>query len=150
MNRETLLLFALALLVGGLGAIHVPINGSLGVRLGSSLVATLTFYSVALTAIVALNLLFFDRSAFVKLSTVPVWTWLVPGLISVAVVGANTFLIPKLGAVNVFVVAIGAQVVVRTVLSHFGLLNSPIDPVTAPRLLGALLVFIGAVLVVRG
>ena len=150
MNRETALLFALALLVGGLGAIHVPINGSLGVRLGSSLVATLTFYTVALSAVVALNLLFFERRAFVRLTEVPVWTWLVPGLISVAVVGANTFLIPRLGAVNVFVVAIGAQVVVRTVLSHFGLLDSPVDPVSAPRLIGAVLVFSGAVLVVRG
>ena len=150
MSRETLLLFGLALLVGALGAVHVPINGSLGVRLGSSLVATLTFYAVALGAITLLNLAFFDRQAFANLARVPTWNWLLPGLISVAVVGANTYLIPRLGAVNVFVVAIGAQVVVRTVLSHFGLLDSPVDPVTVPRLLGALFVFLGAVLVVRG
>lgn len=150
MTRETLLLVLLALFAGALGAIHVPINGSLSVKVQSTFVATLTFYAVAFALIAAINLLFVDRSALAALRGVPAWYWLVPGLISVVVVGANTFLIPRLGAFNVFVVAIAAQVVMRSLISHFGWLDSPVAPINVARVLGGLLVFVGAVLVVRG
>mgnify|MGYP002621986129 CR=1 FL=1 len=150
MTRETLLLVLLAILAGGLGAIHVPINGALGVRLQSTAVATLCFYGVAFGLAVLLNLAFFDRAALAGLREVPPFYLIVPGLISLVVVGANTFLIPRLGAFTVFVVAIAAQVVVRSLISHFGWLDSPVAPINVARVLGGLLVVAGAVLVVRG
>jgi len=80
---------------------------------------------------------------------VPLWYLLLPGLISVAVVGGNTFLIPRFGAINVFVVAVFAQTTVRVVISHFGWLESPVDPISASKLAGAGMVALGAILVVR-
>ena len=140
---------ALALLAGALGGIHVPINGALGARIGSALVATLTFYGVAFLVIAAANALFLDRSALSSLSAVPAWTYLLPGVISVLVVGANTYLIPRLGAINLFVLVVAAQLVVRATISHFGWLASPVDPIAWPKILGAAMVMVGAILVVR-
>ncbi len=149
MSGSTALYLALAILSGALGAIHVPINGALGARIQSTFVATLTFYGVAFLITACITALTTERETIRQLASVPVWLWIVPGVISVAVVASGTFLMPRLGAVNVFVVTVFAQTVVRVIISHFGWLASPVDPISAPKLAGAAMVAIGAVLVVR-
>lgn len=149
MGNQSFWYLALALAAGALGAIHVPLNGALGTRISSAVVATFTFYGVAFLAIAAITLLSSERESLRALSGVPAWYYLVPGLISVAVVGSNTFLIPRLGAIEVFVVTITAQIVVRSVISHFGWFASPQNPIDATQVLGAALVVSGAFLVVR-
>lgn len=140
---------AVALLAGALGGVHVPINGALGARVDSALLATLVFYTVALLVTGGLAFFAVERGSVAALRDTPVWLYLAPGLISVAVVGSSTWLIPRLGAVNVFVLAVCGQTVVRVALSHNGWLSSPVDPINAPKLLGAAMVAAGAVLVVR-
>lgn len=139
----------IAILTGALGAIHVPINGALGARIQSTAVATFTFYGVAFLIIACITLLTAERESIRHLSRVPVWLFLVPGIISVVVVASGTFLMPRLGAVNVFVITVFAQTLVRVVISHYGWLASPVDPITFPKLAGAIMVTAGAVLVVR-
>ncbi len=147
--NSTWLLVALAVAAGALGGIHVPINGALGARIGSALVATLTFYGVAFLVIAAANAALLDREALASLTRVPAWTYLLPGLISVLVVGANTYLIPRLGAVNLFVLVVASQLFVRSTISHFGWLASPVDPIGWPKVVGGAMVLAGAILVVR-
>ena len=65
------------------------------------------------------------------------------------VVASGTFLMPRLGAVNVFVITVFVQTLVRVVISHYGWLASPVDPISAPKLVGAAMVALGAILVVR-
>jgi len=146
-SRMTLYIL-LAIVAGTLGGIHVPINGALGERIQSTLIATLAFYGVAFTLIAAVSAVVGDREALSALLTVPRW-YFVAGLISVIVVGTSTYLIPRLGALNVFVIFVGAQLLVRMVLSHFGWLQSPISPINGVKLLGAVLLLTGAILVVR-
>ena len=138
----------LAMVVGALGAVHVPINGALGIRIGSTMVATFTFYAVAVAVIGTLCLVRAEREAFVALYRAPRW-YLIAGVISVVVVGASTFLIPRLGAMNVFAVTVTMQLIVRSVISHFGWFESPVQPLNVARVVGALLLLAGALLVVR-
>ena len=149
MTGSTTLYIVLAIVTGALGAIHVPINGALASRIGSTAVATFTFYGVAFLIIALVTLLTTERETLGQLSRVPLWLYLVPGVISVVVVASGTFLMPRLGAVNVFVLTVCAQTVVRVVISHFGWFASPIDPITMPKLAGAVMVAAGAALVVR-
>lgn len=149
MSGSMTLYVTIAILTGALGAVHVPINGALGARIQSTAVATLVFYGVAFLIIAGVTLLTTEREAIRQLSRVPVWLCLVPGIISVVVVAAGTFLMPRLGAVNVFVITVCAQTLVRVAISHYGWLASPVDPITAPKLAGAAMVALGAVLVVR-
>jgi transporter family-2 protein len=139
----------IAILTGALGAIHVPINGALGARIQSTAVATFMFYGVAFLIIASITLLTSQRESIRQLASVPVWLYLVPGIISVVVVAAGTFLMPRLGAVNVFVITVFAQTVVRVAISHYGWLESPVDPISASKLVGAAMVALGAVVVVR-
>lgn len=149
MPSSTALYVTIAILTGALGAIHVPINGALGARIQSTAVATFTFYGVAFLVIACFILLTTERNSLRQLSGVPVWLYLVPGIISVVVVASGTFLMPRLGAVNVFVITVFAQTLVRVAISHFGWLASPVDPISAPKIAGAAMVALGAVLVVR-
>jgi len=149
MSGGTTLYVVIAIVTGALGAIHVPINGALGARIQSTAVATFTFYGVAFLIIAAITLLTNERQSLRKLEGVPVWLYLVPGIISAVVVFSGTFLMPRLGALNVFVITVFAQTVVRVVISHHGWLASPVDPITAPKIAGAAMVALGAVLVVR-
>ena len=96
-----------------------------------------------------LSLTTVDREAFRALPDVPLWYLVAPGVISVAVVGGHTWLIPRFGAINVFVVAVFAQTAVRVVISHFGWFESPVDPISGPKLAGAAMVALGSVFVVR-
>ena len=148
MNWQLGFYLALAVVIGGLGGIHVPINGALGARIQSALVATFTFYGVGFFLIGMLCLVAGNRHAFVALLEVPRW-YFVAGVISVIVVGTSTFLIPRIGAVNLFVVVVASQMLVRMAISHFGWLESPISPISWVKLLGGLLLIVGAVLVVR-
>ncbi|NNL86190.1 MAG: DMT family transporter [Myxococcales bacterium] len=147
--NSSLLWIGLAILAGLLGSVHVPLNGALGVRVQSALVATFSFYGAAFLAIAALLLASGHRGSLAALRDVPPAYVVLPGLISVAVVGTNTYLIPRLGAVNLVVITVAAQLIGRAAISHFGWLASPVDPVTWSKFLGALLVAGGAFLVVR-
>jgi transporter family-2 protein len=149
MSSGMALYVAIAVLTGALGAVHVPINGALGARIQSTAVATFTFYGVAFLIIACITLLTTERESLRQLANVPVWLCLVPGIISVVVVASGTFLMPRLGAINVFVITVFAQTVVRVAISHFGWLASPVDPISVPKLAGAAMVALGAVLVVR-
>jgi len=149
MNGTLAFYLALSVVVGALGAVHVPINGALGARIQSTVAATLVFYGVAFTTTALLALLAADRSALRALPDVPAWYLVLPGLISVAVVGGHTFLIPRFGAINVFVIAVFAQTTVRVLISHFGWFESPVDPISVPKHAGAGMVALGSVFVVR-
>jgi transporter family-2 protein len=148
MSAQVAVYYLLAMMVGILGGIHVPINGALGTRIGSTLVATFTFYGIAFLLIALICALTYDRAAFAALAGAPRWYFLA-GIISVVVVGTSTYLIPRMGAVNLFVVVLSLQLISRMVISHLGWLDSPVNAITVYKLLGGALLLIGSVLVVR-
>jgi bacterial/archaeal transporter family-2 protein len=64
-------------------------------------------------------------------------------------VTASIILTPRLGAVTTVGFIIAGQVVMSVVLDRFGLLNLPVQLITFSKLGGAVLVIVGAVLVLR-
>jgi bacterial/archaeal transporter family-2 protein len=148
MSTQTIAYYLLAGLVGILGGIHVPINGALGARIDSPLVATFTFYGIGFLVIALVCAVTFDRAGFSALATVPRW-YFVAGVISVMVVSTSTYLIPRIGAVDLFVLVLSFQLVSRMVISHFGWLESPVNSITVIKVLGCVMLMVGAVLVVR-
>ena len=148
MSTQLLLLYGLAVMIGIMGGVHVPINGALGDRIQSPLLATVLFYAIGLTVIGSAFLLAGNRAALMALKEAPRWYFLA-GAISAVVVGSSTFLIPRLGAVNPFAIVIALQMISRMVISHYGWLESPMSPISPFKILGALMLLAGAVLVVR-
>ena len=134
----------LALMIGVISAIYLPMNSSVSRYLGSPLTATITFYSVALVTTILMFLLIGDAATLNNIASVPTWLYLT-GFISAFIVIAITFLIPKIGARQLVILSIAGQLVMAMIVSHLGVLESPKDPITIKKLVGATLLFAGAV-----
>jgi transporter family-2 protein len=61
------------------------------------------------------------------------------------VVLGTTFLIPHIGARKFFILLITGQILMAIVVSHFGILESPKDPINMQKMIGAVLVLTGAI-----
>jgi bacterial/archaeal transporter family-2 protein len=81
------------------------------------------------------------------LAALPAWLWL-GGAIGAAFVFAATLLVPSLGAGALICLVVLGQVIGSLAFDHYGVLGAQ-RPVDALRVLGALLVIVGAALVVR-
>jgi transporter family-2 protein len=77
------------------------------------------------------------------LNSVPAYLYLA-GFVSAFVVLGTTFLIPHIGARKFFILLIAGQILMAIVVSHFGLLESPQDPINMKKMIGAILVLAGA------
>ena len=135
---------AMALMVGLLAAFYLPMNAAVGRSLGSPLTATITFYTVALISTILAFLVVGDPATLKNIARVPKWLFLT-GVASALVVFAITFLIPKIGARQMSLLAIGGQITMAMIVSHFGMLGTPEDPITLKKLIGAGLIFVGVV-----
>jgi transporter family-2 protein len=71
----------------------------------------------------------------------------VGGLCGLVIVVALALAFPKIGAFRAIVLFIAGQLLAALVFDHFGVLNLPAVPIGWQKLLGALLVGIGAYLV---
>ena len=70
----------------------------------------------------------------------------VAGIISAFFIVGTTVLVPRVGARTFFILLVSGQILMAIVISHFGLLESPQDPVTAKKIVGAIFVIAGAAL----
>lgn len=144
MNAASL---ALALFIGMLLPLQALINASLGKQTTGPVFASLASFAVGTLVLCVwwlANKPSFDSSA---LARVPWWAW-TGGVIGALYVAGATALIPRMGAASLICVVVFGQVIGSLLLDHFGVLHArtPIDPL---RILGALLVVSGALLVVR-
>lgn len=137
----------LALFIGMLLPLQALINASLGKQTTGPLFASLASFAVGTVVLCAWWLASkpsFDPSL---LARVPWWAW-TGGLIGAFYVAGATMLIPRMGAASLICVVVFGQVAGSLLLDHFGVLHAR-QPMDAMRMAGALLVVIGALLVVR-
>ena len=141
---QTTLYFILAFSMGLIMSIYLPMNSSVAKYLGSAVTANVTFFMVALLTSVLILLLSGQFTAVHHLKDVPAFLYLT-GFISAFVVLGTTFLIPHIGARKFFILLIAGQIVMAIVVSHFGILESPKDPINIKKILGAVFVLTGAI-----
>lgn len=135
----------IALLMGALMSVYLPMNGAVSRYLGSAMAATITFFSVALATAIIIFVFWGEHSAMTKLRQVPSWLYL-SGFLSAFMIIGTTYLIPHLGARRFFILLVSGQVLMAIVVSHFGILESPADAITLKKLCGAALVIAGVFL----
>lgn len=139
---QTGIYILMALMIGVIAAVYLPMNSSVARHLGSPLTANITFYGVALVTSVLLFLFYGDRETLDNIRRVPAWLYLT-GFVSAFIVLAITFLIPKLGARQLVILSIAGQILMAMVISHLGVLESPKDPITLKKVIGAGLLVAG-------
>ena len=77
------------------------------------------------------------------------WYALAAGTMGLIVVGGVSFLIPRIGVAASITLIIAGQLVISSVLDHYGLLGVHIRHMDVQRAFGLLVVFVGALLTVR-
>ncbi len=141
---QNILYVALAFAMGLIMSIYLPMNSSVSKHLGSTVTANVTFFTVALITSIFIFFIFGEIGTLNKLRKVPVFLYLT-GLISAFIVLGTTFLIPHIGARKFFILLVAGQILMAIIVSHFGVLESPKDPVSLKKIIGAVLVLTGAI-----
>lgn len=142
---QTTWYISLAVLLGILLAVYLPMNSSVARHLGSPIAASIPFFLIALATSVLLLFVIGDQGTISKIKHVPPLLF-ISGFISAFMILGTTFLLPKIGARQFFIVVLAGQIIMAMILSHFALLESPKDPITIKKLIGASLMFVGALL----
>ena len=148
MNVASLAGAFLAILIGAFLPLQALINAQLGRSTAGPLFASFVSFLVGTVALAAALLAM--RTSLPGLGTigqVPGWAWL-GGLIGAVYVFSATLLVPRLGAASLICLVVFGQVIASLLLDHHGVLSA-VRPADGLRIVGALLVAVGAVLVVQ-
>ncbi|POA71357.1 DMT family transporter [Pseudomonas sp. DP16D-R1] len=143
-------LLLLAVIAGAVVPFQSAINANLGRGLGHPLWATLASLLVSILVLLPIMLAMrvpFPSVAFI--SKAPLWMW-AGGAFGVCFISLALVLLPKLGASGFMALALAGQVVASLVLDHFGWFGLVQRQVSLPRVLGALLLIGGVVLIQFG
>lgn len=140
-------LAVLAIISGALIAFQAPINTLAGDKLGHTLGGALLSFFVGTVALAVVTL-FAARDQI----DWPAVTSLKPllytgGLLGAFYVAVSIWLTPKIGIGAVVSLGVAGQVLAGLTIDHFGLLGLAAREVTSGRVIGALLVLVGAVMV---
>jgi transporter family-2 protein len=140
-------LIGITLLAGAGLPLQAGINAQLIRWAGHAITSALVSFAVgtACLAVVALA----SRVPWpAALAGAPAWAWM-GGPIGAVFVAAAAVLAPKLGAAFFVGVVVAGQMVASILLDHFGVLGFARHPVSAMRLVGALLLVAGVALIRR-
>lgn len=137
--------YGLTFLIGIVLTVHLAMNGKVGDALNNPRVGNALFWCVgALTAIV-IGLSGWQAGALRPLRDInPIL--LGAGILGACLVFGIAFLIPRIGAARLTLIMLSGQILAGLVLSHFGWLGSPRNPISARAITGTLVMFAGVIL----
>lgn len=140
-------LVGLALLMGALISIYLPMITQTAKILGSGPMANVPFFAVALISSIVIAVVSGSRvEQFQKIGSLPIWL-LTAGVMSAGMIIGSSFLIPKIGIGAFFVLLVSGQVLAGLAFGYFGLFGVPASALTVGKVLGAILVIAGVYLV---
>ena len=148
--KTTSLLWLLALVAGALIPIQAAANAALSKSIqGNVPFAALTLFVVAGVASAAVVLLAGSPIPPTAIWRAAPWWSYLGGFIVAFYVLSITFLAPRLGVGTAISLIVAGQIVAALTIDHFGLLRSPVFPLTLTRLVGAVLMAVGVFLALR-
>ena len=140
------------IILGFLAGVGLPIQTSVNTRLrkkvGSPYNASLVSFLIALLFLLVLLLVTGQGLCipFVELLNEPAWIW-IGGICGVIFLTGNILLFSKLGGVQTVVLPVLGQILMGLFIDNFGLFYSQKTPLSIFRIVGAILVILGVVLV---
>jgi transporter family-2 protein len=143
-----LVFYALTVVIGIVLTVHLAMNGKVGATLNNPRVANALFWCVGAVTAVLIGLSGWETGALRPLREIHP-ALLLAGVLGACLVFGIAFLIPRIGAGRLTLIMLAGQIVGGLVLSHFGWLGSPREPVTTRGLVGTLIMFAGVVLASR-
>lgn len=146
MKDVGLLFFAF---IGGISlAIQGGLNARLGILLKNSLWASVTAFAVStVVALLIVVVIFRSYPTSNQIKEIPTYLWFTGGIFSVLGLGLYYFTIPKIGISATISLGLCGQLIFAIIAGHFGWLGLPIEPLTLKKVLGAVAMICGILLV---
>lgn len=144
---QNLFLMLLAFVAGTSFVIQQAVNSNLRIELGS--VWWAGFISYLGGTIVMLFMVFLMRAPLLPSNLISRSTWWLwsGGLFGAIYIAISILLLPRLGAFTVITLIVVGQLVTSLVFDHLGILNLPHYPISVTRIMGAIFLLVGAVLI---
>lgn len=144
---SVLWLVALTGIIGGIAiGLQVPLASLLGQRLG--VLESIFIIHVGGAIGVGLPLLALGGGKLGLWSAVP-WYALAAGLLGIVVIGAQVFMVPRIGVAGAVILIVAGQFTIATVIDHYGWLGADPQPISIQRLAGLGLIFAGVWIVLN-
>ncbi len=139
----------LIILIGLAGGVAVGLQGPMASMISQRLGIFESVFIVHLGgALVALIPMLLIGNRLGQWRSVP-WYVLGAGVFGLVVIGAISYMIPRVGVAAAVTSVVAGQLLVSAVLDHFGLLGAALKPLDATRLLGLGVVLAGVWLTVK-
>lgn len=142
----TSLFLGLGVIAGGLIAIQSVLNTALG-KLAKPLGSLLVLTAVSLSVLIVLALFVPGSVQLKHLPPLSMWYLYSGAVLGIAILAAPILLVPRIGTTSTLVMLVLGQLGVSIMVDHWGLLASPKIEVTSIRIVGVVLVVVGAFLV---
>ncbi len=144
---DNLVFIILIGLAGGIAVgLQSPLSSLMSQRIGTLESVFIVHIGGAVAAL--LPLLFYSGGKLSQWRSVP-WYALVAGVFGLVVIGAVSYMIPRIGVAASIVTIVAGQILVGTLLDHFGLLGAAQRSLDPARLLGLAVVLLGVWLTVK-
>lgn len=147
MNQSVLIFVSFA--VGILVVIQGSVNARLGVLLSNPLLATAVALSIGATlTLAAVAVTVKQYPTFQEVNSIPIYYWFVGGVLSVFGITLFYYVIPRIGISTTVTFGLTGQLLFAAIAGHYGWLGMPIEPITAQKILGMLLM-VGSLLLIK-
>jgi transporter family-2 protein len=147
-NLSFVLLGSLAFFVGSLFPVQIAINAMLARAIGGPVFASAISFAVG-DALLAALAIWTSATSFSSefFRSTPFFVLVGGGVLGAIYVTSNIFLVPRLGSAAALGFGIAGQLLAAALLDHFGILGLAEREVSAGRLVGAVLILVGALLI---
>jgi bacterial/archaeal transporter family-2 protein len=144
---ESVFLIILVGLIGGIAVgLQSPMASLLTQKLGIFESVFIVHVGGAILALIPI--LVYSGGKLTQWRSVP-WYVLCAGIFGLVVIGAISYMIPRIGVAAAITSIVAGQLLVSTILDHFGLLGTAVRTMDATRAFGLAVVLVGVWLTVR-
>ena len=144
---ESILLIILIGLAGGVAVgLQSPLASMITQRLGMFESVFIVHVGGALLALIPL--LFYGGGKLAQWRSLP-WYALGAGIFGLIVIGAISYMIPRIGVAGAITTIVAGQLLVSTILDQFGLLGTMVRSMDPARAIGLAVVLVGVWLTVK-
>lgn len=142
-------LYILTVFLGVVLAVHLAMNGKVGSVINNARVGNAVFWCIGALGAALIGLTGWQSGALTPLKQAHPLL-LTAGLLGACLVFAIAWLIPQVGAGPVMITLLAGQVIGGIIMSHYGWLGSPVQPITLTKIAGVLVMIAGVVLATQG
>jgi transporter family-2 protein len=137
-----------SLFIGAILPVQAVLNTRLGKQTGGPFISSLLSFLVGLICLFIINLFAnYTALSHMKLLSVSPWYLWMGGLLGAIFVSCIIFVNQQQGVALTFALVVAGQIFISLLIDHFGLLGSIVRPVSIPKIIGALLIVAGLVLI---